>query len=37
VAHRVEQVIGRALPGQVMKAGPRLRKYSLEGATRAVG
>jgi hydroxymethylglutaryl-CoA lyase len=37
VARRVEQVIGRALPGQVMKAGPRLRKYTLEGARRAVG
>ena len=37
VAQRVEQVIGRALPGQVMKAGPRLRAYSLDGATRAVG
>ncbi len=37
VARRVEQVIGRTLPGQVMKAGPRLRKYSLEGAHRAVG
>jgi len=37
VAQRVESVIGRTLPGQVMKAGPRLRKYSLEGAHRAVG
>ena len=37
VAQRVEEVIGRTLPGQVMKAGPRLRKYSLEGAHRAVG
>jgi hydroxymethylglutaryl-CoA lyase len=37
VAQRVEQVIGRSLPGQVMKAGPRLRHYSLDGATRAVG
>jgi hydroxymethylglutaryl-CoA lyase len=37
VAQQVEAVIGRQLPGQVMKAGPRLRKYSLEGATRAVG
>jgi len=37
VARRVEGVIGRPLPGQVMKAGPRLRKYSLEGARRAVG
>lgn len=37
VARRVEAVIGRALPGQVMKAGPRLRKFALEGAARAVG
>lgn len=37
VARRVEEVIGRPLPGQVMKAGPRLRKYSLEGARRALG
>ena len=37
VARHVEGVIGRPLPGQVMKAGPRLRKYSLEGARRAVG
>ncbi|MEO8137511.1 MAG: hydroxymethylglutaryl-CoA lyase, partial [Betaproteobacteria bacterium] len=37
VARRVEEVIGRTLPGQVMKAGPRLRKYSLDGAHRAVG
>lgn len=37
VARRVESVIGRALPGQVMKAGPRLRRFALEGAARAVG
>jgi hydroxymethylglutaryl-CoA lyase len=37
VARRVEEVIGRTLPGQVMKAGPRLRRYSPEGARRAVG
>lgn len=37
VARRVEEVIGRTLPGQVMKAGPRLRTYSLDGAARAVG
>lgn len=37
VARRVESVIGRQLPGQVMKAGPRLRKYSLDGARRAAG
>lgn len=37
VARHVEAVIGRPLPGQVMKAGPRLRKYSPDGAARAVG
>jgi hydroxymethylglutaryl-CoA lyase len=37
VAKRVEEVIGRTLPGQVMKAGPRLRKYSLDSVRRAVG
>ena len=37
VAHRVESAIGRPLPGQVMKAGPRLRKYSAEDARCAVG
>ena len=37
VARRVEAVIGRPLPGQVMKAGPRLRKYTLADTRRAVG
>jgi hydroxymethylglutaryl-CoA lyase len=37
VARQVEEVIGRPLPGQVMKAGPRLRRYSLDGARRALG
>jgi hydroxymethylglutaryl-CoA lyase len=37
VAKRVEQVIGRPLPGQVMKAGPRLTRYSLDCAKRAIG
>ena len=37
VAKKVEALIGRPLPGQVMKAGGRLRKYTLEGARRAVG
>jgi hydroxymethylglutaryl-CoA lyase len=37
VACSVETLVGRALPGQVMKAGPRLRRYSPEGARRAVG
>ena len=37
VAREVEALIGRPLPGQVMKAGPRLRKYTLDDAKRAVG
>jgi hydroxymethylglutaryl-CoA lyase len=37
VARAVEALIGRPLPGQVMKAGPRLRRYTLEGARRAIG
>lgn len=37
VAKRVEEIIGRTLPGQVMKAGPRLRRYSLDSVRRAVG
>ncbi len=37
VAKRVEQVIGRTLPGQVMKAGPRLRRYEADAVRRAVG
>ena len=37
VAQRVEAIIGRTLPGQVMKAGPRLRRFSIDGARRAVG
>jgi hydroxymethylglutaryl-CoA lyase len=37
VAQRVQSVIGRTLPGQVMKAGPRLRKYSAGDVRRAVG
>jgi hydroxymethylglutaryl-CoA lyase len=37
VARRVEEVIGRPLPGQVMKAGPRLRKFSIDAVRRAVG
>ena len=37
VARRVESVIGRQLPGQVMKAGPRLRTHALDGARRATG
>jgi hydroxymethylglutaryl-CoA lyase len=37
VARRVESVIGRQLPGQVMKAGPRLRRYALDEARCATG
>lgn len=37
VARRVETVIGRTLPGQVMKAGPRLRRFDAQAARRAVG
>jgi hydroxymethylglutaryl-CoA lyase len=37
VARRVEKVVGHALPGQVMRAGPRLRRHSEEGTRRAVG
>ncbi|CAG0991653.1 hydroxymethylglutaryl-CoA lyase [Burkholderiales bacterium] len=37
VARQVEEIIGRTLPGQVMKAGPRLRRYSPADARRAVG
>jgi hydroxymethylglutaryl-CoA lyase len=37
VAKRVEQVIGRTLPGQVMKAGPRLRRYDPSAARAATG
>ena len=37
VARRVEAVIGRPLPGQVMKAGPRLRRFAHDDARRAVG
>jgi hydroxymethylglutaryl-CoA lyase len=37
VARRVEQVIGRALPGQVMKAGPRLTLHGAGEVKTAVG
>lgn len=37
VSRRVEQVIGRTLPGQVMKAGPRLRRHSIEEVATAAG
>lgn len=37
VARRVQDVMGRELPGQYMKAGPRLKQSSIESAKRAVG
>jgi hydroxymethylglutaryl-CoA lyase len=43
VSRRVQEIVGRALPGQIVKAGPSTRKYplpdtvaaKLSGATRA--
>jgi hydroxymethylglutaryl-CoA lyase len=37
VARSVETLIGRTLPGQVMRAGPRSRRHSLANAARAIG
>ncbi|WGF88961.1 hydroxymethylglutaryl-CoA lyase [Marinivivus vitaminiproducens] len=37
VAHEVEAAIGRSLPGQVMKAGPRLKLHSTEAVATAAG
>jgi len=37
VARRAEGIVGHALPGQVMKAGPRLRTYPLDAARTAHG
>jgi hydroxymethylglutaryl-CoA lyase len=37
VAREVQVVIGRELPGQYMKAGPRLKRSSLDSVRRAVG
>ena len=37
VARDLEQVLGRPLPGQVMRSGPRLRRYQLEEQRAAVG
>jgi hydroxymethylglutaryl-CoA lyase len=36
-ARELEQVLGRPLPGQVMRAGPRLRRYSADAQAAAVG
>jgi hydroxymethylglutaryl-CoA lyase len=37
VAREVQTLMGRELPGQFMKSGPRLKLTSLEGVRRAVG
>jgi hydroxymethylglutaryl-CoA lyase len=37
IARDVQQLLGRDLPGQYMKAGPRLKLSSIEGVRRAVG
>ena len=37
VAKRVETLVGHRLPGQVMRAGPRLLKYSMEDVPTAIG
>ncbi|OSP53673.1 hydroxymethylglutaryl-CoA lyase [Pseudoruegeria sp. SK021] len=36
-AKLAERIVGRALPGQVMKAGPRLRTYPMDAARTANG
>jgi hydroxymethylglutaryl-CoA lyase len=36
-ARHVEEVIGRTLPGQVMKAGPRLRLHRADEVETAIG
>jgi hydroxymethylglutaryl-CoA lyase len=36
-AEHVQRVLGRELPGQVMKAGPRSRTFPLTSAAKAVG
>ena len=33
----MEEVIGRPLPGQVMKAGPRLKLHPIDEVETAVG
>ncbi len=37
VARELESLLGRPLPGQVMRSGPRLRRYQLEEQAAAVG
>lgn len=36
-AKRVEALVGHPVPGQVMKAGPRLRRYPMDAVRKAVG
>ena len=36
-AQRLEQALGRRLPGQVLRAGPRLKRYAAEEQCAAVG
>ena len=36
-AEHVQELLGRELPGQVMKAGPRTKTFSLESSAKAVG
>jgi len=37
VARRVEKLLGRPLPGQVMRAGPRAKLYAIDQSKRAIG
>ena len=37
IAKKAERILGYSLPGQVMHAGPRLKKYSLENVPTATG
>ena len=37
VAQKAETILGYTLPGQVMHAGPRLKKYSVDNVPTATG
>jgi hydroxymethylglutaryl-CoA lyase len=37
VARHVERILGRTLPGQVMKAGPRLTRHGMDAVATAAG
>ena len=37
IAKKVENLVGHRLPGQVMRAGPRLLKYSMQDVPTAIG